>query len=733
VCFQVGSVEIATTPARLEELKRRDGQAMAWGLEAALIGPDEARRLLPLLRPDGILGAFHVPSDCVVKAAVIAEALARQAEAAGAAFYAGTPVTGFDVQDGRVRGVHTPSAKIGAEVVVLAAGIWGPSVATLAGVSLPLSPVQHLFTRATPLRELAGETAEVRHPILRHQDKDLYFRQYGACYGFGSYRHEPLLVDAEKIAGDDHPAIMAFTPEHFAESLKDAREIMPALGAVELAGPFHGLFSFTPDGFPILGQAPNVRGLWLAEAVWITHAGGVGRAVAEWIVDGAPSLDVRECDAARFPPHALTRPYVRARAYRQYVEVYDVVHPLQQVASPRNLRRSPFHPRLEGLGAECFESAGWERPQWFGANARLLEGAARPDWPPRSGWTAQYWSPIVGAEHRATRAGVALFDLTPFTKLEVTGPGALAFLQRLAGNQIDRPVGRVVYTPLLNARGGIHCDLTVTRLGATRFLLITGAVTGGRDLAWLCAHLPEDGSVHVADVSSAWCCAGVWGPRARDLVQRTTADDLSARAFPYFSARTIAVGCVPALALRVSYVGELGWELYAPTEYGLQLWDTLWEAGRGLGLIAAGGGAFDSLRLGKGYRLWGTDIHTEYNPYEAGLGFAVDLDKGDFVGRSALLRIREAGVTRRLSCLVLDDPAVVVMGKEPILACGRVVGYVTSANFGYSVGQSFTYCYLPADLAAPGTRLQVQFFGRRYDATVREEPLFDPQGARLRC
>ena len=730
--FQVGSMELATTPERLEELKRRQGQAMACSLEAALIEPHEARRLLPLLRTDGILGALHVPSDGAAAAAAVAETLAGEAAAAGAAFYAHTPATAIDIEDGRVRAVVTPEGRIEAETVVLAAGIWGPQVARLAGVSLPLSPVQHLFVRTAPLPELAGETAAIRHPILRHQDKDLYFRQYGECYGIGSYRHEPLLVDAEAIAHNDHPATLPFTPEHFAESLADARHIMPALRRAKLTDQFNGLFSFTPDGFPLLGETPEVKGLWAAEAVWITHAGGVGKVMAEWLVEGTPSIDLRECDVARLQLHTHTRPYVQARAARQYIEVYDIIHPLQQMESPRGLRRTPFHPRLEALDAVFFENAGWERPQWFGANEALLAGPYRPDWPERRGWTASYWSPVIGAEHKSVRERVALFDLSPFAKIEVSGPGALAFLQRLAANQIDRAVGRVTYTSLLNARGGMQCDLTVTRLAADRFLVVTGGAVGGHDLTWLRAHAPDDGSVALVDVSSAYCCVGVWGPRARELVQRTTDDDVSNAAFGYFAARRVAVGYVPSLALRLSYVGELGWEIYTPTEYGLQLWDTLWAAGQELGVIAAGGGAFDSLRLEKGYRLWGADVHADYNPFEAGLGFAVALDKGDFLGRVALMQARERGVDRKLCCLTLDDPDVVVMGKEPVLDGERVLGYVTSANYGYTVGRSIIYSYLPVEYAKAGTRAEVQFFGRRYAVTVCREPLYDLRNVRLK-
>ncbi len=729
--WRTGSMEIASTPERWEELKRRVGQAMSWGLDARLIGPDEAGRLIPILRTDDLYGALYVPGDCVVNAASIASGLATEASEQGATFHDYTPVTAIDVQDGRVRAVVTPQGRIETAIVVSAAGIWGPLIGTMAGVPIPLTPMQHIFARTNPLPELAGERDILRHPIVRHQDKDLYFRQYGDAYGFGSYRHDPLPVDAEALLANDHPAILPYTPVHMAESLEDAYARIPALRGAGIASVFNGLFSFTPDGFSLLGESPDVRGFWSAEAVWITHAGGVGRAMAEWIVEGSPSLDLRESDLNRFHGHALNREYIRIRANRQYIEVYDVIHPLDQATDARNLRLSPFHQRQEALGAHCFESAGWERPQWYAVNATELarRGAS---WPERTAWTARNWSPIIGVEHLATRERVALFDLTPFTKLEIVGPGALAFLQWMAANQMDQPIGKVTYTAMLTARGGIRCDLTVTRLAADRFLLITGGASGMHDLAWLRSHLPDDGSVTIRDVSSGQCCIGLWGPRAHDLIQRVSEDDFSHAGFPYFTARSATVGPVPVHAARVSYVGELGWELYAPTEYGRALWDTLWEAGQSLGIIAAGGGAFDSLRLEKGYRLWGTDIHTEYTPYEAGIGFAVNLKKGDFLSRDALLRSKADGIARTLCCLILDDPRVVVMGKEPILDGDRVLGYVTSANYGYSVGASIAYGYLPAAYAPPGTAVTIQFFGTRHPATVAHEPLYDPKNARLK-
>ena len=594
-------------------------------------------------------------------------------------------------------------------------------------------PVQHQYARTAPLPALQGESREVAHPIVRHQDNAMYFRQEADSYGIGSYRHEPLPVEPDDILSPAEakraPAMMDFTPEHFAVARRAADELFPALRDLELTDAFNGMFSFTPDGLPILGESPQVNGLWVAEAVWITHGGGVGNVVAEWMTNGVTSLDLREADYNRFPAHAHTPAYVKARGAQQYREVYDIIHPQQQLENPRNVRCSPFQPRLEALGAVFFESAGWERPQWYGANEDLItEGAA----PVRSGWEARQWSPIQAGEHRATRERAAMYDLTAFTKIEVSGPSALEFLQSITANQLDRPVGKVVYTAMLNRNAGIQCDLTLTRLARDRFLVLTGGASGTRDLAWMRSHAPDDGSVAISDVTSEYCGIGLWGPKAREVLQRVCHEDVSNRAFPYFASKQITIGAAPARALRVSYVGELGWEIYVPTEYGLNVWDALWEAGQAIGIVAAGGGAFESLRLEKGYRLWGTDIHTEYNPYEAGLGWAVKLNKGNFLGREALMRIREAGIERRLCCLTMSDPNQVVLGKEPILDGERVLGYVTSANVGYTVGRSIAYGYLPLEYSTSGATVAIEYFGRRYEATVTDEPLYDPTHRRLR-
>lgn len=731
--YGVGSMEVAYTPERWQDLHRKLGFAKSYGLEAHLISPQEAQDLVPLLDPKVIHGAYYVPSDGIAKPVRAGESMSRYAQEHGATFLGNITITDIVVESKRVRAVETTAGRIEADQVLICAGIWGPRVGRMAGVSIPLLPVQHQYTRTAPVPALKGETREVVHPVVRHQDYAMYFRQEGECYGIGNYKHEPLPVEPDDILSHAEakraPAMMDFTPEHFAVAREAADELMPALSGLELTDAFNGMFSFTPDGLPILGEAPQVGGLWIAEAVWITHGGGVGNVVAEWMDEGVTSLDLREADYYRFPAHAHTPAYVRTRGAQQYREVYDIIHPLQQMEDPRNVRCSPFQSRLEALGAVFFESAGWERPQWFEANRDLIQSDSAPS---RAGWEAQQWSPIQAGEHRATREHVAMYDLTAFTKIEVSGTGALDFLQSVSANQIDRPVGKVVYTAMLNRNGGIQCDLTLTRIAPDRFLVLTGGASGMRDMAWLRAHAPADGSVQIEDVTSEYCGIGLWGPRARDVLRLVSEDDVSNRAFPYFASKPITIGNAPARALRVSYVGELGWEIYVPTEYGLNVWDTLWEAGQPYGMIAGGGGAFDSLRLEKGYRLWGADIHTEYNPYEAGLGWAVKLNKGEFLGREALMRSREVGIERRLCCLALTNPSHLVMGKEPILDGERVLGYVTSANSGYAVGKSIAYGYLPFEYATAGTQVSIEYLGKRYMATVTDEPLYDPGNTKLR-
>jgi len=735
--YGVGGIEVATTYERAEELKRRRGYARAYGIEGTeLLTPEETAERIPILEPDHILGSYLVPSDGIARGTRVAAALAGKAQAKDVVFEGGVRVTGFDIRDGRVHGVRTEQGDVECEQVLVCAGIWGPTIGRMAGVPIPLAVVQHQLVWTKPLPELAADAdQEVIHPILRHQDLSLYFRQQGDRYALGNYRHEPILFEPDDLRpyreGEPQPSVEPFTPEHFEVAYEESTRLLPPVkNMLDGSTAINGMFSFTPDMGSVVGESADVHGFWICEAVWVTHAGGMGRMAAEWIAGGEPSMDMAEADANRFYPFMTTRPYVRARGGQQYREVYDILHPLQQMSHPRELKLTPFYPRHRELGGEFFTGAGWERPQWFEAN-HVLTGAP---WESRTGWAAQNWSPCVGAEHIATRERVAMFDITPFAKFDITGADALSFLERISANKIDRPVGTVVYTTMLTPSGGIRCDLTVTRKDEDRFRVVTGGGSGQHDRAWLLAQRRPGELVQLTVRTGSLFALGLWGPRARDVLHAVTDVDVSNDAFPYMTARYLNLGEVdPVWTQRISYAGELGWELYGQIAMGQRAWDVLWEAGQQHGIVAAGGGAFDSLRLEKGYRLWGQDIHTEHDPFEAGLGFAVRMDKGEFQGQEALQHKLDRGLTEKLACMTLDDPTAVVMGKEPIVHDGRVVGYVTSAAYGYSVGRGIVYGYLPVNLAVEGTPVEVEYFGDRFAATVAAEPLWDPKGERLRA
>ncbi|MEO3813346.1 FAD-dependent oxidoreductase [Sphaerisporangium sp. B11E5] len=730
-CFlQVGGLEIATTPERLRELSRRHGWATSWGVDAELLGPEETVARHSLLDPARVLGGFHVPTDGIAEAVRAVEVQLAAARERGVRVLDRHEVLEVLTRGGRVTGVRTGRGDIPADVVVCCAGIWGPKVAAMAGMTLPLTPLAHQLAWTGPVPALRGRAGEAVRPILRHQDADLYYRERGDRLAVGYYGHRAMPVRPEDILPVDEaevmPSLLRFTAGDFAPAWEETRSLLPCTRDTKIEEGVNGLFSFTTDNMPLLGPSPDVEGFWVAEAVWVTHSAGVGRAVAEWLVDGHSTFDLHECDVNRFEPHQLAPAYVLARDCRNFDEVYDIIHPLQPPELLRPLRVSPFHTRQRELDAYFLEANGWERPQWYGANAPLLEGR---DVPTPGDWAARHWSPIVGAEAQASREGVALYDMTALKRLEVAGPGAAAFLDRVSTGRVDRPAGTVTYCLLLGEDGGIRSDVTVARLGPELFQV---GANGNLDLDRLTRHLPRDGSVTVRDLTPGTCCVGVWGPRARDVVAPLTDADFSAEGFRYFHAKRAYIGAVPVTALRLSYIGELGWELYTTADMGLRLWDTLWEAGRPYGILAGGRGAFTSLRLEKGYRAFGVDMTDEHDPYEAGLGFAVKLDKGDFVGREALER-RRASVTRRLACLTVDDPAGVVMGKEPVYDGATPVGYVTSAAYGYTIGRAVAYAWLPAALAEPGRAVEIGYFGERVPAVVAAEPLFDPAMTRLRA
>ena len=723
----VGTVEVALDEDRLRELRRREGFAAAWGWHGAVVDAAEIRRRWPLLRSDGLLGGYVTDGEGLVHALRAVEAQARRAEARGARFIGSCEVAGFEAGDGRVSGVRTADGEIlPADVVVIAAGVWGPSLASRVGLTLPTVAMEHQYAVTVPLPQLADRAArEASLPIVRHHDAGIYLRDHGDRLGIGSFAHPPLPVADDRLDGPD--LSFPFTPSDFTAAWAAATHLIPALRGVALEHRFNGVFSFTPDGLPLLGEHPDLRGFWVAEAAWVTHAVGLARAAAELLTDAAPFTDVAPADLARFERVELAPEVVAARCDDAYRDVYVPHHPAEPHGSARGLRWSPFAAAQRALGAALVDVAGWERPAWYEANAGLVEAG---DVVPRDAWSSRHWSPIAVAEHRVVRERGGLLDLTPLTRVEVRGRGAEAFLLRLAAGTVDRPPGRITYTVLLDEHAGVRSDITVARLADDRYLL---GLNGARDVAWLRHHAAAASHVTVEERTDATCCLAVAGPRARDVIAPLAEGDLGNAAFAYLEAREGSVGGVPVIASRISYTGELGWELVAAAEDGERLWTAVWEAAEPHGLVAAGRAALGTLRLEKAYRMTGAELTAEHGPDESGLGRTVREGGADFIGRAALARRRQGAPARhRLRMLVLDGTQV-ALGAEPVMQGDEVVGDVSSAGWGATVGRSIAFAWLDAAIDV-GEPLTVRYLGAPLAATVSpDRPLLDPEGARLRA
>jgi glycine cleavage system aminomethyltransferase T/glycine/D-amino acid oxidase-like deaminating enzyme len=754
-----GGLEVARTQARMQELRRRCSQAKAWGIPAEMLPPEGVRKLVPYLDDSVILGGAHYPTVGVVDSLRAGTLMRERAQQTGAlTVLAGAEVTGIDkTSDGRVAAVITTHGRIETDVAVICCGVWSPRVARMAGARIPLTPTVHQMISVGPIALFDGTEGEISYPIVRDVDENMYERQHGGDMEVGSYAHRPIIVAPDDIPSIEtavlSPTEMPFTSEDFDPQLERALELMPDLLGDERAGvryAINGLISMTPDGHPLLGETPEVPGLWSAAASWIKEGPGCGRAVAEWMSGVTPEIDVHEADIARFYPHQRTTVHVTARAREGFNKMYGIVHPAEQWQSGRPARVSPAYHRQHELGAVLHETGGWERPQWYESNARLLDTYAERVMDRGAEWDSRWWSPIINAEHLAMRDAAGLFDLSAFAILDVTGPDALQALQKVAVAQLHVPVGRVVYTSFLDDAGGFRADLTIMRLGPRHFRVVTGAGTGMADYKWIRDHLPDDGAATVTDATSGWTTFGLWGPRARDILGRITADDISNGGFPFGTCAEIEVSGLTVLASRISYVGELGWELYVPIEQGLKLWDTLYEAGQPDGLVPAGIGVYGTTgRLEKCYRAYGAELDASYNLVEAGMA-RPRVKAEEFVGKAAYLHQREAPPAALLCTLTVDDHASAVgqlrymLGGEPVLtpdgepladARGRQ-SYVTSAGSAPSLGRHVLMAYLPTEQAVTGTALTVEYLGERYPVTVAvvgATPLFDPAGERVRC
>ncbi len=724
-----GGLRLACNPERWIEVRRQATTAHSFGLEMALLTPQEAQALWPLMRVDDVVGAAFLPTDGQANPSDITQALAKGARAAGVTLREGVAVTGFELELGTLRAVRTTSGRIACEKVVLCAGQWTRALAALAGVNVPLVSVQHQYVVT---EAIAGVTPDL--PTLRDPDRLTYYKEEVGGLVMGGYEPNPKPWAEAGMPERFEFELLNEDWEHFEPIMELALGRVPALGSVGVKQLINGPESFTPDGNWIIGEAPETSGIFVGagfNAFGIASAGGAGMALAEWVAKGAPPFDVWPVDIRRFGRNHLDTGWVRTRTLEAYAKHYAIAWPFEEHKSGRPLRRSPLYERLRRAGA-CFgEKLGWERPNWF---ADLDAGEQAVD---RYSYGRQNWFVAVGREHRACRERVALFDQTSFAKFLLVGPDAEAALSWLCANDVAKPPGSLVYTQMLNQHGGIECDLTVARLAPDRFYLVTGTGFATHDLDWITRNIPSGMAVHVVDVTSAYAVLSLFGPRARDVLQPLTAQPLDNAGFPFGTCRQIQLAGAPVTALRVTYVGELGWELHVPVEFALTLYDVLIEAGQPHGIANAGYRAIESLRLEKGYRAWGSDIGPDHSPLVAGLGWAVKLGQDTpFLGREALVR-QQASRLPRLLAGFIAAPESVLLGRETIYRDGRRVGWLASAGFGHTVGRSIGYGYVrehdgvDRDELLRG-RYELDVAGERIPAEIFLTAPYDPRGVRIR-
>lgn len=728
----VGSLRVASSEAQFKELQRSVSRAKAIGMEVEIISPSEALRIMPEMSGENLFGAIYLPRDGHLDPYITTTTMARLVREMGSTVCTGVRVTGIELSPkGEVAQVHTDHGPVKTEIVINAAGIWGPRVASMAGLHIPSTPVDH---QHVALKAVPGHVFPHHTPCLRDPDNLVYMREEAGGLVIGGYEPNPLARWVDGVPWEHGGTALPADYDRFEQLLEGAIRRLPFLERAEIITLVCHPGAYTPDCQPLLGQLPGARGFWVAAGMSLNGfggAGGVGKLLAEWIVEGEPAMDIYAYRATRFGNY-YANPYYTTERTREGVKYYyQLRFPNDENEWARPYRLSPLHSRLQELGAVFGEKFGWERVNFFQpGKAWRRAGADQRAW----GWTRPPYFERVGQEHRATRERVALFDLSSFGKIEVSGPGALPLLQRLADSDLDKPVGNAVYTQFLNQRGGIEADLTITRLGEDHFRVISGSSFIANDLARIKMHVAAgDEPVEIRDVTLEYACLALWGPRARDVLQAVTESDVSNQAIPYLQSRDIDVKGFQVLAQRVSYAGELGWEIYVAPERAVQVWEALLTAGQPYGIEVGGYKVLDSLRLEKGYRYFTADITPLETPYEAGLGFCVHLNKGDFIGREAILTARAAGLQKKLATLVVaGEEYAPIYGGEAVYANGTVISRVRSGGYGYTIKRNIVYAYLPVELAKVGTRLEVEVFDRRLEAEVAPNVLYDPQGERLR-
>ena len=716
----VGSLRFASSREQLLEQQRGVSRARAIGLDVELVSAEHAAQLMPAISTDSLLGAVWVPTDGALDPHTATFALAKAAQELGVTVLTGSRVTGIELSGrGVVQAVQTETGRIETEVVVIACGIWAPQVAAMAGAFVVSTPVDH---QHAALLAVAGAELPRDMPCFRDPDNLVYGKAESGGVVLGGYELNPNARWIDGVPWEHAGTSVAPDLRRFEPLLKGAARRFPFMSEAGIVKLVCHPDAMTPDANPLLGPVPGIRGLFMAAGLSLNGfggAGGIGKSVTELITAGESELDLYAYRPWRFGPVHRDHRYVAELAKETYRYYYFLRYPYDADEWGRPRRTSALHHRIQDLGGVFGTKQGWERPEHFDPGKPWRRAGADQR---RFGWNRPPWFALQAEEHRAFRERVGIIDMTSFGKIELDGPGALALLERVCGNQIDRPVGTVVYTQLLDRRGGIAGDVTITRLGPERFRLVTGAGYVNSDLGWLRLEQREaDGPVEIRETTEDLCVIGMWGPQARTVLRTLTDDDVSEDGFPFMQGRTIRIEGFDVFAQRVTYVGELGWEFYVQPRLAVQVWDRLMAAGRTVGIRPGGYRALDSLRMEKGYRYYGTDLTLLDNPLEAGLGFCVRFDKGDFNGRDALATARAAGVTRRLRTLLVgDEEYLTVYGGEAVYADGSIVGRLRSCAYGFSVRRNIAYSYLPVALG-PGARVEVEVFGQRVPAEVHRD------------
>ena len=726
--IECGGIRLACTPEREQELKRQVGWATTFGLPLEEISPERAKDLFPLMSSENVKAATYLPTDGYLDPSLLCTSLAKEARRMGVKIFLQTRVTGINTKNNHVVSVTTDKGTIKTEKVVAACGLYTIEVARMINIRVPIIPMSHQYVVTAAFRNVSKNDA--RLPTLRDPDNLVYYREDGAGLVMGGYERKSAaaflnddLID--EVPKDFNGKLLIEDWDRFEDIMINSTLRVPAMATVPLRKLINGPEAFTPDNEFCLGPT-SVRGFFVAAgfcAHGIAGAGGIGREIAAWLIDGHPAMDLWEMDIRRFGAQYKSFSYTLARVTENYETYYDIHYPGDDRQSGRPLKISSAYEWHKKNGAVFGEKSGWERVNYYKNNENEAYDSLKPD-----GWAGKNWSTAIVTESLATRERVGLYDESSFSKIEISGPNAGPWLEYMCSNKVNKGTGHVTYTQMLNDNGGVESDVTITQTGANSFRMISGTALNGHDMAWLSDHLPDDGSVTIKDVTVSLTCFGIWGPVARDMLSTLTNADLFTKSFPFLTMRETRIGNIPVELVRVTFVGELGYEIYAPVEKGTELWEMLWEAGQPFGIVACGYKAIDSLRTEKGYLYWGLDVSPDETPYEAGLGFAVSKDK-EFRGSKVLL---QHSIKKKLVTIVLDNPRAVVLGNEPVRVNGKIAGRVTSGAYGATIGSSIAFAYLPVDLAIVGTVTEILVFGNWIKGKIVKGQVYDPKGVRVR-